>query len=126
MGIYAHGRSLESRWDAFLAINTFATGYYVFRRRSFYKKRKVFIPKFALKVLKPGLGHLKTYMYLKLIYYRSKKRKNYKRLAAGNANLVRKELDAGRRGRFKFRKAKKYENLTDAAVKDCFLGFLKS
>lgn len=109
-----------------MAINTFATGYYVFRRRSFYKRRKVFIPKFALKVLKPGLGYLKTYMYLKLIYYRSRKRKNYKRLAAGNANLVRMELDAGMRGRFRVRKTRKYQRLTDAAIKDCFLDFLKA
>lgn len=117
--------NLRNEWLSFVKHNQFATGYYVSRRKSFYKKRKIYVPKFNLKVLKPGREAHKTYFYLRSVYYKSRRRKNFKRLAPSNYLFVKKELTAGKGSIFSKKKKKKYNNITDAQMKECFKGFIR-
>ena len=116
---------LWSLWNKFADKTRFATGYYIIKKKSFFKKRKIKVPKFSLKVLKPGKENKKTYFLLKQIYFRSRKRKNFKRLETGLANLISREINPKKRSRILISKAKHYASLTDATIKETLTSFIK-
>ena len=118
-------KSLWDNWRYFNHKTNFATGYYVIKKKSFFKKRKIRVPKFNLKVLRQGHEQRKTYFYLKQIYFRSKKRKNFKRLVTALASFISSEILPKRKSKFLRNKNRKYLNLTESTIKDTLVSFLK-
>lgn len=122
----AQQRNLQENWKSFTKNTSFATGYYMTRQKSFFKKRKIKVPKLHLKVLTPGQEYIKTYFYLKQIYFRSKKRKSFKRLDRSIGRFLKREVLNPRRGKLLKKKKQKYADLTDSTIKDTLLKHLNS
>jgi hypothetical protein len=112
------GMDFSKEFEKFVRVTQPTLAFFIIKRRSYKKKKKIFILKHALKVAKPKNRTGKLFGIIKHTYFRNKRRKNRPGMQKIFHELIAKEVTSPKKSRIRKFKAQAHETIGRDAVND--------